>query len=129
MKDDATHYTRLVPADSYTSDVAVEAIIQWTADFGTPQCWVSDSGTHFKNQVLTKLSKQLQAEQDIIVAYSPWINGSIERVNRDILQVMRVMIKELKLNVNEWPYLVPAVPHNLNHTPMQSLGNIPIIIL
>jgi len=87
-----------------------------------PQLGVLDSGTHFKNSLLALLTKTLRCSQDIIVAYSPWINGSVERVNRDILQLVRVMLLELKLPPTELIYLVPLIQQNINHTPTRSLG-------
>ena len=33
------------------------------------------------------------------------------------------MLKEFKLDIKEWPFLVPLVQHNLNHSPMASLGD------
>jgi hypothetical protein len=65
----------------------------------------------------------LKANQEVIVAYSPWINGSVERVNRDILQVLKAMLLEYQLDIRDWPYLIPVVQANLNHTPVASLGN------
>eukprot|EP00644_Phytophthora_capsici_P012967 jgi/Phyca11/101588/e_gw1.5.1237.1 len=47
--------------------------------------------------------------QRFTLAYRPWINGSIERLNRDILQVLRS--------------LLPLIQANLNHSPVASLAN------
>ena len=123
LKDDATHFCELVPCDSASSKVAIEAMLDWHSRYGAPRIWISDSGTHFKNEVVQELSRRLKARQDVIVAYSPWINGSVERVNRDILQVLKAMLLEYQLDIKDWPYLVPIVQANLNHTPVASLGN------
>ncbi|OWZ00171.1 hypothetical protein PHMEG_00028706, partial [Phytophthora megakarya] len=61
--------------------------------------------------------------QKFVVAYSPWINGSVERANRDILQVLRAMIMEYKISHNDWIYLIPLVQANMNHSPVASLAN------
>lgn len=55
--------------------------------------------------------------------HSPWINGSVERVNRDILQVVRVLNLEYKIHHRDWVYLVSMVQSSINHTPLPSLGN------
>ncbi|GMG16970.1 unnamed protein product [Phytophthora fragariaefolia] len=55
--------------------------------------------------------------------YSPWINGSVERVNRDILQVLRVLILDYKVNHRGWPRLIPIVQASLNHTAVPSLAS------
>ncbi|POM65947.1 LOW QUALITY PROTEIN: Hypothetical protein PHPALM_18268 [Phytophthora palmivora] len=97
LKDHATHYCELVVADTPDSIVVVEALLAWHSRFGIPPDWVSDNGTHFKNEVVTELSRRLRTQQTFTPAYSPWINGSIERSNRDILQVVRTMILTYKL--------------------------------
>lgn len=99
-----------------TSDVAVQALLDWSKRFGTPEMLVFDTGSHFKNLLVNELCQRLSIEQHFVVAYSPWINGSVERINRDILQVMCVMLMEFQLDTREWVYLLPLVQSNLNHT-------------
>ncbi|KAG2899461.1 hypothetical protein PC129_g17093 [Phytophthora cactorum] len=103
LKDHATYYCELVVSDIAESKVTVKALLAWHSRFGIPPIWVSDNGSHFKNE--------------------PWINGSIERINRDILQVMRAMILEYKVSYKDWVYLAPMVQSSLNHTAVPSLGN------
>lgn len=123
LKDHATHYCELVVADTADSRVTVEALLAWHSRFGIPPEWMSDQGTHFKNEVVAELSRRLRTQQTFTPAYCPWINGSVERVNRDILQVVRAMIITYKISQKDWVYLVPMVQANLNHTAVPSLGN------
>ncbi|KAE9205031.1 hypothetical protein PF004_g17671 [Phytophthora fragariae] len=123
LKDHATHYCELVVADTADISVVTEALLDWHSRFGIPPEWVSDNGTHFKNEVVAELCRRLKTKQSFTLAYSPWINGSVERANRDILQVMRAMILEYKLSYKDWVYLVPMVQSSLNHTADPSLGN------
>ncbi|GMF53460.1 unnamed protein product [Phytophthora fragariaefolia] len=123
LKDHATHYCELVVCDTADSAVVTTAILEWHSRFGVPPVWVSDNGSHFKNEVVTELSRRLKTHQIFAVAYSPWINGSVERVNRDILQVLRAVIMEYKISAKDWVYLVPLVQSRLNHTAVPSLGN------
>ncbi|KAF0727840.1 hypothetical protein Ae201684P_004627 [Aphanomyces euteiches] len=44
-------------------------------------------------------------------------------MNRDILQAMRVMLREFRLAEHQWDYLLPIVQANLNQTPVPSLAN------
>ena len=49
------------------------------------------------------------------------------RLNRDLLQVMRVMLREYGLALDQWEYLLPVVQANLNQTPVVSLeGKTPL---
>eukprot|EP00644_Phytophthora_capsici_P008989 jgi/Phyca11/102196/e_gw1.6.403.1 len=47
----------------------------------------------------------MEIEQELVLVNAPWINGTVERLNRDILQVL------------------PLAQGNLNHTPVTSLAN------
>ncbi|GMF33910.1 unnamed protein product [Phytophthora fragariaefolia] len=123
MKDDATHYCELVPCVVPTSTVTAQAIMDWHSRFGAPGLWISDNGSHFKNEVVKEVSKRLNAHQNFTLAYSPWINGSVERLNKDIIQVLRVLCLEYNVDIKDWTYFVPTLQTNPNHTPVPSLGN------
>ncbi|KAE8906314.1 hypothetical protein PF003_g10149 [Phytophthora fragariae] len=123
LKDELTHYCELVAADTADSQTAVAAILDWNKRFGAPPAWMSDKGSHFKNEVVELLAERLGASHQFAPAYTPWINGTVERVNRDILQVLRVMLLESRLDTRNWVYLLPIIQANLNHTPVFSLGN------
>eukprot|EP00644_Phytophthora_capsici_P010464 jgi/Phyca11/116403/e_gw1.30.201.1 len=111
LKDGLTHYCELIACDSASSTVAAAALVDWWKRFGTPRLLISDQGSHFKNDVVSQVCKLLEIEQELVLVYAPWINGTVERLNRDILQVVR------------WVYVLPLVQGNLNHTPVTSLGN------
>ncbi|POM68944.1 Hypothetical protein PHPALM_14828 [Phytophthora palmivora] len=122
LKDELTHYCKLVPADTPTSTVAATAILDWYKRFGLPKEWIADNWSHFKAQVMEELAERLQASQKFVPVYTPWVNGTVERVNRDLLQVLRVMLLELQLDTRNWHYLLPVIQANLNHSGVESLG-------
>jgi hypothetical protein len=122
-----THYCELVAADSPTSLTAAEAVLDWHKRFGPPRELVSDQGSHFTAEMLAELAARVHTRQRFVPVYTPWINGTVGRVNRDILQVLRVMLLELQLDTRNWVYLLPAIQGNLNHTPVPSLsGHAPV---
>ncbi|KAF1322126.1 hypothetical protein FI667_g11572, partial [Globisporangium splendens] len=123
LKDAATHYTQLVRCECPTAEVAAQAMLDWYSNFGLAKVWISDCGTHFKNKVIQVLCTRLKAKQDFVLAYCPWCNGTIERVNRDIIQVLKVLILEYKINRRDWPYLLPLVQASLNHSQVASLAH------
>ncbi|OWZ11151.1 hypothetical protein PHMEG_00015874 [Phytophthora megakarya] len=123
LKDGLTHFCELVACDSPTSVVTATAIVHWWKRFGASSVLVSDQGSHFKNELIAQVCKKLDIDQSLVVAYAPWINGTIERLNRDVLQVLRVLVMEYTLDTHEWVYLLPLVQGNLNHTPVRSLGD------
>jgi hypothetical protein len=122
LKDEATHFVALTPCATPTSTVVVEAMLAWHSRYGLPRHWISDRGSHFRNEVMKELRKRLKSRHDFTVAYSPWINGSVERANRDIAQVLRVLCLEYKVDTHDWTFFVPILLSSLNHTPVPSLG-------
>ncbi|GMF25223.1 unnamed protein product [Phytophthora fragariaefolia] len=123
LKDDYSHFCELVPCKTADSVTAAGAILQWNMRFGSTKVLISDTAAHFKNELLAELCRCTQTRQDFTVVYCPWINGSVERINRDILQVLRVMILEFRLRQEQWVDVLPLIQANLNQTPVQSLAN------
>jgi hypothetical protein len=122
LKDELTHFCELVAADSPTSLTAAESVLDWNKRYGLPTEWVSDNGSHFKATLMAELATRVHARHRFVPVYTPWINGTVERVNRDLLQVLRVMLLELQLDTRNWVHLLPVIQANINHTPVPSLG-------
>ncbi|GMF38278.1 unnamed protein product [Phytophthora fragariaefolia] len=122
LKDGLTHFCELFPCASPTAFVAAESLLEWYKRFGCPDLLMSDQGTHFRNHTIELLCSRLKIEPQFSPVYSPWLNGTVERLNKDILQVMRALLIEHGLDFHEWSYLLPVVQANLNHTPVRSLG-------
>ncbi|POM69604.1 Hypothetical protein PHPALM_14096 [Phytophthora palmivora] len=122
LKDELTRYCELVAADTASSATTVQAVLDWRKRFGLPEAWVSDNGSHFKASVMHELADRLKATQKFVPVYTPWINCTVERVNRGILQVLRVMLLELRLDTRNWVHLLPVIQANLNHSAVASLG-------
>ncbi|GMF16392.1 unnamed protein product [Phytophthora lilii] len=92
LKDGLTHYCELGAFDFASSIVVATALIGWWKRFGSPFVLISDQGSHFKNDAVRQVCKRLQIEQELVLAYAPWINKTVERINRDIRQVMRLLL-------------------------------------
>ncbi|OWY95256.1 hypothetical protein PHMEG_00034786 [Phytophthora megakarya] len=101
LKDDASHYSELVKCVNR---------------FKIPCDWISDQGSNFKNEVINEPCARLKCQQIFSPTYSPWINGSVEIVNQDILQVLCVLTLDYKINYRDYLRLIPIVQASLNHT-------------
>lgn len=123
IKDQASHFVRLIPCVVPNGLESAKCLLSWIADFGSPKILSSDQGAHFKNTTLEFITQLSGVNQQFVVAYSPWVNGSVERANRDILQLLKVMSMEFKRDICEWPSLIPLVQHSMNHSVVASLGN------
>ncbi|OWZ06870.1 hypothetical protein PHMEG_00020817 [Phytophthora megakarya] len=97
-------------ADSAASSTAAEVILDWYKRFGLPEMWESENGSHFKAELMKQLADKLKAVPNFVPVYTPWINGTVERVNRDILQAPRVMLLEFQLDTQLFTgLLVPSM--------------------
>ena len=124
IKDGYDSYVELVPCIAASTPEAVAALIEWFKRYGIVPVWVSDQGTHFKNKVVADLCRQLKCKQEFVVAYSPFANGTVERVNRVVLAVLRALLSEWKLSFDDWPYVLPVVMMAINMSPVRRLGNL-----
>ncbi|CEP03568.1 hypothetical protein PBRA_009453 [Plasmodiophora brassicae] len=130
MKDDYSGYVRLVPCQGATSRAAADAINQWIADFETPEYLVTDGGSHFTAEVIKELSRLREIQHHITLAYCPWANGTVERANRTVLNMLRSILSEAQISTHNWPYLCPVVQHAINHAPSKRLaGNAPYTVI
>ncbi len=52
LKDDLSGYVWLVATADADAESVAEALLKWFAAFGVASKWVSDRGTHFKNELV-----------------------------------------------------------------------------
>ncbi|GMF42246.1 unnamed protein product [Phytophthora fragariaefolia] len=72
---------------------------------------------------MEEFGERLGAVHSFVPVYTPWINVTVEKVHRDILQVLRVMLLEHQVDTRNWAYLLPLIQANLSHSPVHSLGD------
>lgn len=67
---------------------AAHVIIDWCAAFGIPKMVMFDGPTHFKNETVRLIGKNLKVPHDFTLPYSPWSNGAVERLDNDLVCVL-----------------------------------------
>ncbi len=122
LKDDAGKYLMLVNCARAGSTEAAQGLLTWFAFFGIVRVWVSDQGSHFKNEVIKDVQHVLGAQHHFVTALCPWANGTVEAANRAVLRVFRALLSEWKMPMTAWPRLTLLVQMVLNNTPVDSLG-------
>ena len=120
LKDGFTGFTELVPCVTPDAATTVNAVLVWIARYGIPRIFVSDRATHFMNNVVHEVERRLGIEHHFTVSYAPWSNGTVERLNRDVLSIMRCLLSEAKLPTQEWLQLVPLVMSVINSAPRRN---------
>ena len=66
---------------------------------GVPRVWVSDTATHFKNRVIAQLSDALKVDHRFAVTYTPWSNGTCERMVREVVRALKSTLSEQRKQV------------------------------
>ncbi|KAE8877505.1 hypothetical protein PF003_g38398 [Phytophthora fragariae] len=122
LKDGMSGYVELVACLQATADTAYRALIDWFKRFGVVHQWASDQGAHFRNQIIEQLQRALGEHHHFVTAYTPWANGTVEVVNREVLKAMKALLSERRLSVRDWPALFPVVQAALNGMPADRLG-------
>ena len=114
-------FVRLWPSETSNATAFTNGLLDWFTTFGYVHTWVSDSGSHFKNEVIDKLRKAAGAHDHFTTAYCPWANGTVEVVNRLILRAVKTLTSELKLRATDWHLVLSLVQGALNHMPSNRL--------
>ena len=122
IRDDHSSFVWLWPTEACTSEEAGSALIHWVGSFGGIQWLVSDQGSHFKNRLILELSSELRIKHHFTTAYSPWPNGTIERICKEVLRSTTALCSEWRLAVKDWPAVTECVQSILNHSPLKRLG-------
>ena len=122
LLDAYSRFVWLHPATNADAITTVDAILQWFSLFGKAQRFVSDQGSHFHNELLTLLEQRCLIQHHFTAAHAPWSNGRVERVNRELRELLSALIVESRLDADCWPELLPVVNFIINNTPSVTLA-------
>jgi transposase InsO family protein len=67
--------------------------------FGVPQAIVTDHGSHFQNQMMSKLHAKLDFFHENSSPYYPQANGQLEAINKVLKTMIQCMVGE---NITYW---------------------------
>ena len=122
VKDDFSMHTQLTPHTIQDARAAASALSKWFSAYGIVKRWQSDSGGHFKNQVMETIAKEYGIDHHFTTAAAPWANGTVEVVNSTILKTFMAILGEKKLKAEEWPSQLDVVTYAINNTPVPRLN-------
>lgn len=125
IRDDLSGYLWLSPSASADSAHTAQELSRWISVFTTMDMWISDQGAHFKNELLRELASAHRIRHNFTVAYSPWINGTVESCMRTIRAACTALRSEFHLGPQDWPSLVGIIMSALNAAPLRRLGKRP----
>ena len=123
LKDDHSGYCWFVPTKEANAATTATSLINWFSTFGVVSTWVSDQGSHFKNELIRILRESYKTSHHFTLAYCPWSNGTVEVVCRELLRAVRALLSEFQLNQRCWPSVLPMAQSALNNSVLERLGN------
>jgi IS30 family transposase len=109
LRDDMSGFVEFTECSEATAEMVLAALMDWFSRFGVVYTWVTDQGTHFKNQLIEHLRKQLGVHHHFTRPYCPWSNGTVEVVNPLLLRCLKALLSERKMQESEWPKLLKLV--------------------
>jgi Integrase zinc binding domain len=115
LKDDLSGSLWLVPCRTANAAVTVDALMRWFAVSGVVLLWISNRGSHFKDEVVQRVQKELKAKHHFTTENCPWSNGTIESAYKQVIRAFRAVLSELKMYADEWPEVVNMVQSVLNN--------------
>ncbi|CAK9102663.1 Transposon Ty3-G Gag-Pol polyprotein (Gag3-Pol3) (Transposon Ty3-1 TYA-TYB polyprotein) [Cleaved into: Capsid protein (CA) (p24), partial [Durusdinium trenchii] len=125
MRDDLSSYTRIMSLETRSGpEVARVLFDAWIRIFGPSQVLGSDMGAELLSDVMEQLLSVFQITREIGVAHAPQTHAVIERANRAVNELTRVLASELRLRADDWPQLDGMVELAINSTPSKSLGGL-----
>jgi hypothetical protein len=116
LKDDLCRYLWLVPCHTADAAAIVDALMRWFAVFGVMLLRISDRVSHFKNEVVQRVQRELKAKHHFTTANCPCSNGTIESACKQVKRAFRAVLSELKMYEDEWPEVVNLVQSVLNNS-------------
>ena len=126
VRDDLTGKTEWFYSTTADALVAADALLWWRARYGllVDTVIVTDGGSHFANSLIKELCSKLRIRHHITVAYAPWSNGKAERVNREFLKTLRILLSAVGYTtLDNWRCLLPSLQYHLNNTPRKLLND------
>lgn len=121
--DSFSTFHLLLSTHSTTAVEAASALQQWIVYFGFPKWIVSDQGSAFVSELFQELIGLFRVQHHMVVAHTHTGNGKVERAHRTFLSMLKCLLSELRVPVEDWEELLPLIQHGLNNTPSNNLAN------
>lgn len=127
LREDHSNYCWSYACSETSAEYVARAIVDWSAALGVPLQLMSDEPTHFKNEVLRIVAKELRVPHHFTLPYWPWSNGTVERLGKELLRLLRSVVSEFWFKHEEWPDVLSLVQSALNNTPSKHRAGVPPI--
>eukprot|EP00924_Labyrinthula_sp_SR-Ha-C_P012404 augustus_masked-scaffold_10-processed-gene-5.64-mRNA-1 protein AED:1.00 eAED:1.00 QI:363/0/0/0/1/1/6/0/753 len=103
LTDAFTRFTQLTNTKTPDIQEVIEALDRFATNYKLEKDFalVSDHASHFASSLMTALRKELRFSQSFAVSYASWTNGAVEVVNKKVLNFLKSLVSEYRLNKDE----------------------------
>lgn len=127
ITDHFTKYAQAIPTRNQTAHTTAKILFEhFILHYGFPEQLHSDQGRNFESNVIAQLCKLAGMKKSRTSPYHPMGNGITERFNRTLLQMLRTLTDEQKL---DWKSHIPSLVHAYNCTKNHTTGYSPFFLL
>ena len=127
IADYFTKWAEAFPLPDKKSYTVAEAIVtEVICRLGTPHRLHSDQGGEFESHLMRDVCQLLDVGRTRTTPYRPQSDGFVERLNRTIKQMLKVLVNE---NRDDWDDHLPYVMMAYRATPQKSTGCTPNLMM
>ena len=118
--DQFTKWVECYPLPDQTAERVARVVVdEFISRFGCPLSLHTDQGTNFTSNLFLEVCRLLQITKTRTTAYRPQSNGQVERMNRDLIQMIRCL--QLK-NIKHWDMYLPQLSGAMRATVNRNTG-------
>ena len=70
IMDDLSNFVSMEPVEVCTAETTAAFLLTWYKTLRVPHVWVSDTATHFRNAILTRLREALRVDNQFCLLYT-----------------------------------------------------------
>lgn len=118
--DQFTKWVECYPLPDQSAEMVAKTIVdEFFSRFGTPLEIHTDQGSNFVSNLFTTLCALLQITKTRTTGYRPCSNGQVERMNRQLLQMIRCLRDK---DIKDWDVYLPQIAGAMRATVNRSTG-------
>ncbi|KAK7945594.1 hypothetical protein WMY93_001322 [Mugilogobius chulae] len=122
-----TRFAWAIPTRDQTAQTTVKMLWKFIIQqFGCPARFHSDRGPNFESALMQQLCEMYGIAKSRTTSYHPAGNGSVERFNQTLLNMLRSLEEEKQ---NRWPEYLPELVHAYNNTEHSATGYAPSFLM
>eukprot|EP00924_Labyrinthula_sp_SR-Ha-C_P010186 augustus_masked-scaffold_66-processed-gene-0.96-mRNA-1 protein AED:1.00 eAED:1.00 QI:0/0/0/0/1/1/6/0/468 len=122
LTDAFSRFTQLMYTKTADTQVITEALDKLATNYKLEKDFtlVTDHGIHFANLLMTALRKMIRFPHSFAVSYVSWTKGEVEVANKKVLNFLKSLVSEYRINEDEWPKILNKIQFAINELPVPS---------